>query len=131
MAYDWFKRGAEREPGLPELGREMKEQQEAREAEASEPKVTEDDSLAWAREAYARLKTQQRAESEPTEIESVGIFKSQPKHLVKPEEMPAQADQTIAAVPQQQTQSLFGQPVIQHQEHPQQHGGGRLRGLCL
>ena len=97
MAYDWFKRGAEREPGLPKLGREMKEQQEAREAEASEPKVTEeDDSLAWAREAYARLKTQQRAESEPTEIEPVGIFKSQPKHLVKPEEMPAQADQTIS-----------------------------------
>ena len=109
MVYDWFNRGGTEQPAptpSPESTPEPSQDSSIHPDPEPTPEPTtesvapspEDEALAWAREAYARLKAQQAQDSsplpttapepEPAEVEQVSVVPDPPVATSPPEPIP-------------------------------------------
>ena len=109
MVYDWFNRGGTEQPAptpSPESTPEPSQDSSIHPDPEPTPEPTtesvapspEDEALAWAREAYARLKAQQAQDStplpttapepEPAEVEQVSVVPDPPVATSPPEPVP-------------------------------------------
>ena len=109
MVYDWFNRGGTEQPApipSPESTPEPSQDSSIHPDPEPTPEPTtesvapspEDEALAWAREAYARLKAQQAQDStplptpapepEPAEVEQVSVVPDPPVATSPPERVP-------------------------------------------
>ena len=97
MVYDWFNRGAE---GSSEPQPIPLQEPTPSPDSSPEPSATpEDEALAWAREAYARLKAQQESAKNPVSTEPANAPVSEPPLSPEPSSKPTPAS-TVALLQQ-------------------------------
>ena len=98
MVYDWFNRGAE---GSSEPQPIPSQEPTPSPDSSPEPSATpEDEALAWAREAYARLKAQQESAKNPVSTEPANAPVSEPPLPPESSSKPTPAS-TVALVQQE------------------------------
>ena len=98
MVYDWFNRGAE---GSSEPQPIPLQEPTPSPDSSPEPSATpEDEALAWAREAYARLKAQQESAKNPVSTEPANAPVSEPALPPEPSSKPTPTS-TVALVQQE------------------------------
>ena len=130
MVYDWFNRGAEgsSEP-QPAPSPQPKPSPDSSPEASSTP---EDEALAWAREAYARLKAQQESAKNPASAEPAKAPVSEPAPEPEPEPSPEPTPAPTVAPAQQEPEptpaptqepvagrSLLEQAAAQRQQRQQ------------
>ena len=139
MVYDWFNRGGTEQPAptpSPESTPEPSQDSSIHPDPEPTPEPTtesvapspEDEALAWAREAYARLKAQQAQDStplpttapepEPAEVEQVSVVPDPPVATSPPEPVPTPTPS--------QGLSLLEQAAAERQQRQQDHDARAL-----